>query len=61
MIQNVLRNLGGVGIYGVISICLFFTFFSLALLWSLSLKKNFIKEMSDLPLRDQSKEGDHGL
>ena len=27
MIQNVLRNLGGIGVYGVISVCLFFAFF----------------------------------
>ncbi len=39
MIQNVLHDIGGIGIYGVISICLFFAVFGGVLLWALRLKK----------------------
>lgn len=53
MIQNVLREIGGVGIYGVISICLFFLMFGGALLWSFQLKKPFLKTMGSLPLQDE--------
>ena len=53
MIQNVLREIGGVGIYGVISICLFFTVFGGALLWSFQLNKTFLKRMGSLPLQDE--------
>lgn len=54
MIKNVLQDIGGVGIYGVVSICLFFSVFSAALLWALLQKKSFLNEMSVLPLEDGS-------
>jgi len=53
MIQNVLRAIGGIGIYGVISICLFLVVFGGALIWALLLKKSFLKSMSALPLSDE--------
>ena len=52
MIQNVLRELGGVGIYGVISVCLFFLVFTVAMVWALARKKSFLNSMSLLPLQD---------
>lgn len=52
MIQNVLRDIGGIGLYGVISVCLFFLVFSAAVLRALMLKKSLIAEMSHLPLDD---------
>ena len=53
MIQNVLRSLGGVGLYGVISICLFFTVFGVALLWTLTRKQSLMRAMSALPLQPE--------
>ena len=50
MIENVLHDLGGVGIFGIVSICLFFTFFSGMLLWAARLKKPYLNSMRDLPL-----------
>ncbi len=50
MIQNVLQDIGAVGLYGVISVCLFFLVFSGALLWALALKEPHLKSMSALPL-----------
>ncbi len=52
MIQNVLQDIGGIGLYGVISVCLFFLVFSGALLWALALKKPHLNSMSVLPLDD---------
>jgi hypothetical protein len=52
MIQNVLRDIGGIGLYGVISVCLFFLVFSVALVWACLLSKPFLKSMSALPLDD---------
>jgi cytochrome c oxidase cbb3-type subunit 4 len=52
MIKNVLSNIGGVGLYGVLSICLFFVVFTSMVLWAMRLKKPFIKSMSGLPLND---------
>lgn len=57
MIANVLREIGGVGIYGVISVCLFFVVFGVALLWSLQLKKPFLQTMGALPLEDEARPG----
>ena len=53
MIQNVLQDIGGIGIYGVISICLFFAVFTGALVWTMLQKKSFLKLMSALPLQDE--------
>ncbi len=54
MIKNVLSDIGGVGIYGVISICLFVAVFSGAFIWSMLLKKSELDSRSMLPLEDGS-------
>ena len=53
MIQNVLRAMGGIENYGVISVCLFFTVFIGMLLWTFAQKKTLLKSMSSLPLEDE--------
>jgi len=52
VIQNVLKEIGGIGLYGVISVCLFFLVFSVALARACLLKKRFLNSMSMLPLQD---------
>ena len=52
MIKNVLQEIGGVGLYGVISLCLFFLVFSTAVIRACMLNKSFLKSMSALPLDD---------
>lgn len=61
MIQNVIRELGGIAIYGIISVCLFFTVFTVAMIWALVQRKAFCDRMRTLPLNDGSLEtkGDH--
>ena len=54
MIENVLNKMGGVGVYGIISICLFFAVFVGVLLWTARLKKPYLKAMRELPLEDPS-------
>lgn len=56
MIQNVIRELGGIAIYGIISVCLFFTVFTVAMIWALAQRKAFCQRMQMLPLNDGSKE-----
>lgn len=56
MIQNVLRHLGGIENYGIVSLMLFFACFLGMLVWALLLKKPFLKEMSHLPLDPESEE-----
>ena len=50
MVENVLSRMGGVSMYGIISICLFFAVFIGVLVWMVGLKKSYIKEMRELPL-----------
>jgi hypothetical protein len=50
MIENVMNIMGGVGIYGVISITLSFAVFIGVLLWTVGLKQPYLKAMRELPL-----------
>jgi hypothetical protein len=54
MIQNVLSGIGGVGIYGVLSICLFFGVFIGVLVWTIGLKSSYLNAMRELPLEGAS-------
>ena len=50
MIKNVLLDIGGVGIYGIIALSIFFLFFSGMLMWVLSLKKGYLNQAGNMPL-----------
>jgi cytochrome c oxidase cbb3-type subunit 3 len=52
MIKNVISEIGGVGLYGVISIVLFFVVFTGMLLRAWRMKKSFDRELGSLPLND---------
>jgi hypothetical protein len=54
MIENVMHNIGGVGFFGIASVCLFFAFFAGMLLWTSRLKKAYLKSMEGLPLDGES-------
>jgi hypothetical protein len=56
MIKNVLNDIGGIGLYGVISICLFFAVFTGALLLTFIHRAPFCKRMGALPLEDEKGE-----
>jgi hypothetical protein len=50
MIKNVLTHIGGVGMYGVISILIFITVFVAVGIWMLCLRRNYCESMQMLPL-----------
>lgn len=54
MIKNVLTNMGGVAVYGLVSVCLFFAFFTGMLIWACRLKKPYLNSMGQLPLERTS-------
>lgn len=60
MMQNVIRTMGGIANYGIISICLFFVVFTGALIWTLAQRKAYCEKMRTLPLEDGAcqKEGE---
>ena len=50
MIENVTHSIGGMSLYGVISICLFVAVFVGVLVWTIRLKKSYVNSMRELPL-----------
>jgi len=56
MIQNVIRDMGGIAAFGVISICLFFAVFTVAAIYAFVQRKAFCDRMCALPLDDGSRE-----
>ena len=52
MIKNVLTHLGGIEAYGILSISMFFLFFTGVLVWAACKKKAHLDAMSLLPLDD---------
>ena len=50
MYQNVLTGIDGIGLYGVISIAIFFSFFTGMLIWAFRQKPNHLNRMAELPL-----------
>lgn len=54
MIKNVLSDLSGIELYGIVSVLLFFLVFSGAIVFALLKKKPFLNYMGALPLSDGS-------
>ncbi|HYE32041.1 MAG TPA: hypothetical protein VEH27_11470 [Methylomirabilota bacterium] len=52
MVKNILQSIGGIGLYGVISVCLFFAVFSGAVLLACLHRRGFLDRMSVMPLED---------
>ncbi len=50
MIRNVLSHIGGVEVYGIVSILLFFLFFTGMLVWAFRLGRGHLEAMGRLPL-----------
>jgi K+-transporting ATPase A subunit len=60
MEEKVICGLDGVGIYGVISICIFVAFFTGMLVWAFTKKPNYLDKMGHLPLDSGEKDpADH--
>ena len=55
MIENVMHGIAGVSWFGIISICLFFAFFTGMFFWAVFLNTSYLNSMGDLPL-DKEKE-----
>ena len=52
MIKNVLTHIGGVAVYGIVSICLFFAFFAAAVVWALAQRAGHVRRMGEIPLNE---------
>jgi hypothetical protein len=52
MIRNVLTHTGGIAVYGIVSVCLFFFVFAAAVTWTLVQRASHVRRMGELPLDD---------
>ena len=55
-VKNHLESMEGVEIYPIISLIIFFLFFVVLTWWVISAKKDYIKEVSNLPLDNQNQD-----
>ena len=53
-IKGNLENIDGVAIYPMISLLIFFVFFVVLFWWVFTAKKEHIKEVSNIPLNDDT-------
>ncbi len=60
-VKNHLESMEGVATYPIISLLIFFLFFSLLFWWVFTAKKEYIKEVSELPLADDNQQKDTRL
>lgn len=51
--MKLINELGGVAVFGVVSILLFVTVFTGSMIWAACQKKSFLRSMECLPLDDQ--------
>ena len=54
MIKNVLQEIGGLGIYALTSLLLFFTVFTGALVWAFLQRASVCEKMRALPLENDT-------
>ena len=54
MIKQFVTEIGGIEVWGIISICLFATVFAGAFIWAFCQKKSHMAKMSAIPLDDSN-------
>ncbi len=54
MIERVVHEIGGISIFGVISLCIFCVIFACVFFWAARLKRPYLDSMRELPLEGDS-------
>jgi len=60
-VKNHLESIEGVATYPMISLLIFFVFFVLLFWWVFTARKEYIKEVSELPLEDNNQNNKQAL
>ncbi len=58
-VKNHMESIEGIATYPMISLLIFFIFFMLLFWWVITAKKEYIKEVSELPLENDNQPKDH--
>ncbi|MFV0540691.1 MAG: CcoQ/FixQ family Cbb3-type cytochrome c oxidase assembly chaperone [Aestuariibaculum sp.] len=53
-VKNYMDSIIGIEIYPIISLIIFFSFFVILFWWVITAKKDYIKEVSNLPLDNEN-------
>ena len=61
MYKNVLESISGIEIYPLVSLVIFFIFFTLVLIWVLKADKEYLKKMETIPLDNNDNSIDGGI
>jgi hypothetical protein len=54
MVKNVIQEIGGLGVYALTSLLLFFAVFTGALIWTFLQRASLCRKMGALPLEEES-------
>jgi cytochrome c oxidase cbb3-type subunit IV len=57
MYKNVLENINGIEVFPLISLVVFFIFFTVIVIWALKADKSYLNKMSKLPLEENTAAG----
>ncbi len=56
MFENIMSRMGGIAVFGIFSISLFFAFFIGLMWWASRLKRSYLESMCELPLENEGPE-----
>jgi hypothetical protein len=56
MYKDILQSIDGVEFYAIVAMIIFILFFLVMIIWLIKVDKNYIKEMSELPLKENNNE-----
>ncbi|TLP80305.1 CcoQ/FixQ family Cbb3-type cytochrome c oxidase assembly chaperone [Maribacter sp. ACAM166] len=57
-VKGYMESIEGVATYPMISLLIFFVFFTILFLWVMTASKDHIKEMSEMPLENDNQQND---
>ncbi|NCO62880.1 MAG: CcoQ/FixQ family Cbb3-type cytochrome c oxidase assembly chaperone [Flavobacteriales bacterium] len=57
-VKNYMETISGVEIYPIISLLIFFTFFVILFWWVFTAKKEYINQVSNIPLENNNNQND---
>ncbi|MBT8298631.1 MAG: CcoQ/FixQ family Cbb3-type cytochrome c oxidase assembly chaperone [Maribacter sp.] len=60
-VKNHMESIEGIATYPMISLLIFFVFFVLLFWWVFTARKEYIKEVSELPLEDNNQNNTQAL
>ncbi|MBT8306453.1 MAG: CcoQ/FixQ family Cbb3-type cytochrome c oxidase assembly chaperone [Maribacter sp.] len=60
-VKNHMESIEGIATYPMISLLIFFIFFALLFWWVFTARKEYIKEVSEIPLEDNNQNNKQAL